>query len=335
MNTGNNFIKTALLGTFSNSTVQSIKTATISINDTNGNSSSRLITNGILLNLNKIGSNLPLNNVTTIKSSSFRNNKNYAKSDLSKSIINSSLLGTSTNSGNNNNTNSSYHHHNVMTHSRTNSRDINSLSHNKRELSKEFDYKNESKLDEMSTPSTSTKQSIHRLVKIATNWNPNKESSAVNTKFIERSLISQSKIRKTQMFLNDEHEYVNEESCLSRKLAEVNDKLNRVKLSDDTSSDKNLKLQNRVNRTPVIPVVKRYLDYSSSETSSKADLNYWNSNDAMLVNSSEDYLSKRLTTNDVFTKNNQSNNNSSRVKRVSPKTNPSQLKLTHQVSIEI
>jgi hypothetical protein len=328
-NLNNHFIKTTLLGTLSNSTVQSIKTATISIqqNDANG-SNSKLITNGILLNLNKIGSNLPLANVTNIKSSSFRHSKNYTKPDINKCLINSSLL--------------SHSHHIGQQSSRTNSisNNRNILPFNKSELSKDYYLKNESKLDELSTPSTTTKQSLHRLVKIASNWNPTKDSnhhsnstnSAYNAKLIERSLISQSKIRKTQMFLNDEHEYVDEESCLSRKLAEINERLNKIKLTDDTSSDKNLRLSNKVKTQPsIIPVMRRYLE-SESDSSSKNDINSWNNSNDLIT--SDDYSSS----NTKKAKNSNSNYYSAQNKRIISKANSNASnfnKLTQQISIEI
>ena len=327
-NTNNHFIKTTILGTLSNSTVQSIKTATISIqqNDANG-TNSKLITNGILLNLNKIGSNLPLTNVTNIKSSSFRHSKNYAKPDMNKCLINSSLL--------------SHSHHIGQHSSRTNSisNNRNNLPFNKSELSKEYDLKNESKLDEISTPSTTTKQSLHRLVKIASNWNPTKDTnhhsnstnSAYNAKLIERSLISQSKIRKTQMFLNDEHEYVDEESCLSRKLAEINERLNRIKLTDDTSSDKNLRLSSK-NKTQssLIPAVRRYLE-SGSNSSSRNEMNSWNNSNDIIT--SEDYSSSNTRK-----AKNSNTNFSAQNKKIISKANSNASnfnKLTQQISIEI
>ena len=81
---------------------------------------------------------------------------------------------------------------------------------------------------------------IHRLIKMATNWNSKSKSqkpdsngsvsgsSKSNYVMSDRSLpISQTKIRQTQTFLNDENK-IDSESALSRKIQEISDKTNKV-----------------------------------------------------------------------------------------------------------
>jgi hypothetical protein len=83
---------------------------------------------------------------------------------------------------------------------------------------------------------------IHRLIKMATNWNTRSKgqkpenngvsgSSKSNYVMSDRSLpISQTKIRQTQTFLNDENK-IDAESALSRKMQEISDKSNKVSRS--------------------------------------------------------------------------------------------------------
>lgn len=77
---------------------------------------------------------------------------------------------------------------------------------------------------------------IHRLIKMATNWSSSSKSKsskadpAGKNKYImsDRSLISQTKIRKTQAFLGHNGNKMDAESAMSRKMAEITDKSIKV-----------------------------------------------------------------------------------------------------------
>jgi hypothetical protein len=78
---------------------------------------------------------------------------------------------------------------------------------------------------------------IHRLIKMATNWSSSsskskssKADSAGKPKYImsDRSLISQTKIRKTQAFLGENGNKMDAESAMSRKMAEMTEKTIKV-----------------------------------------------------------------------------------------------------------
>lgn len=186
-------------------------------------------------------------------------------------------------------------------------------------------------------PST---HNIHRLIKMATNWNSkNKNKSdasatgSASAKYAisDRSLISQTKIRKTQIFLNDENK-IDSESALSRKMAEVTDKSIKVShpsIDDaftDAMSDKSVRVFNS-NRTPqpirILPMsLNRLSDMSKNDTNSKkssiTDPNdyqskantYWsNSNMTSEIgdhNTNNNYSAKQSSISSYLSKNNKS-----------------------------
>jgi len=112
---------------------------------------------------------------------------------------------------------------------------------NKNRSSKSFESINIQKSSEIKQADLADKadvdtntHNIHRLIKMATNWNSkskkaeNNGNSKSNYVMSDRSLpISQTKIRKTQTFLNDENK-IDSESALSRKMHEISDKTNKV-----------------------------------------------------------------------------------------------------------
>lgn len=82
------------------------------------------------------------------------------------------------------------------------------------------------------SPNTHT---INRLVKMASHWNVKSRASSTSSNYVDPNLVSQLKIRQTHMFLSDENDYANTESCLSKQLAKGNfadqaeNRLNRTK----------------------------------------------------------------------------------------------------------
>ena len=198
---------------------------------------------GSLNNLNKSLNQLPLKNITTIRSSSFRQAKmSNSKTELSK----------------------------------------NSITGPRNEALKVISSKS---VENITAKQTDDKQqpnnthTINKLLNIATTWNnktrTGSASSASNqSKAPDRSLISQIKIRQAQIFLSDESEYTDSESALSRKIAEINEKTNKFNLNDDTSSDKNI----RVDLAPkmpmrIMPYVNRYDSAAHSKKSSISEDN--------------------------------------------------------------
>ena len=149
--------------------------------------------------------------------------------------------------------------------------------------------------------------SFNRLVKIASNWHSKSRSSSTSSnyppqaKVIDRGLISQSKIRQTQMFLNDSLEYANSESALSRKMAELceispsnsHHKYNYSYTGDETSSyakggdifsrSKSLRLKTPQKQQLVLP--SRRMDDSANDSSkleaneAYSNINYWKPNE--------------------------------------------------------
>lgn len=196
---------------------------------------------------NRIQSTLPLKNITTIRSSSFRNhNSIIPKYDLSNS---NTVNPFSSNMPK------------MMQHDQKKIRSYENLN---------MIRVSEFKADDQNQPS------IHRLIKMASNWNGSKsrsDSSASNSyfkypKINESSLISQSKIRQTQMFLNDENKCINScESVLSRKVSEY-ERSNRGHKDDDDASDK---INTNRSRTPIriLPITSRNTFGTSAETVSK------------------------------------------------------------------
>ena len=244
------------------------------------------INSEILLNLNKIGSNLPLSNLTSIRKSSIRNGKTYAKIDFNKSLLSSSLL-------------TNVNHLGLLKQQQQQQREITDLSDattmnaaNEMALTQRDagDHVANHHANMFSSAATaaaaalsSTATSKSHLLKIASSWKT--KSPRVN----EQSMISQIKIRQTQMMLHDEHDLSVGDSSLAKKIAELNEKFNRVNLIDDTSSDKCLKLDNKV-KPHLVPLSRRYDDSTDSEdgTSSSAyeiipfnNLNYWRNNHPM------------------------------------------------------
>ena len=164
---------------------------------------------------------------------------------------------------------------------------------------------NESKCDDKNIdPST---HNIHRLIKMATNWNSknkkksdnNSTTGSASAKYAvsDRSLISQTKIRKTQIFLNDENK-IDSESALSRKMAEVTDKSIKVShpsIDDaftDAMSDKSVRVFNS-NRTPQ-PIRILPMSLNRLTDMSKTNNNEINSKKSSITDPN-DYQSKATT----------------------------------------
>ena len=148
-----------------------------------------------------------------------------------------------------------------------------------------------------------TQPSIHRLIKMATSWNGSKSRSDSSTsnnvfkypKLNETSLISQSKIRQTQMFLNEENKCINNcESVLSRKIADYNDNksnpnritTNNTNRDDDENSEK---INTNRTRTPIriLPITSRMTFGSiadSKKSNSSEIMNDNNSNNKNTAN---------------------------------------------------
>lgn len=82
--------------------------------------------------------------------------------------------------------------------------------------SKSFDNLKDS---ETISPNTHT---INRLVKMASNWSVKSRASSTYSNYVDTNLVSQSKIKQTHMFLSDENDYANIESCLSKQLGKGN-----------------------------------------------------------------------------------------------------------------
>ena len=145
---------------------------------------------------------------------------------------------------------------------------------------------------------------FNRLVKIASNWQSKSRSSSTSsnyqqTKVIDRGLISQSKIRQTQKFINDSLEYANSESTLSRKLADDITHLNKYSNSDTDdfigpfNRSKSLRVSNKTpnklpNKLPMTSSESKPLEVDSNlmADSSKleaneaySNINYWKPNE--------------------------------------------------------
>ncbi len=220
---------------------------------------------------NRIQSTLPLKNITTIRSSSFRNrNVPTAKYDQ---IINS-------NQSINNSVNPTQLANNLasvnkqLEQNKTNQQILsntepliksknNSRSYENINMIKVNEFKNVDELN--SNNSNTTQPSIHRLIKMASSWNGGKgrSDSSASTffkypKISESSLISQSKIRQTQMFLNEDNKCMNScESVMSRKISEYNEKSTYRGVNSNNKDDDELNT-NR-SRTPIriLPITSR------------------------------------------------------------------------------
>lgn len=199
--------------------------------------------------LNRLSNTAPLKNLTSIRSSSFRNknslsNSTSTKYEPSKAFNNApSTTNNSTDFTNKSRSCKSYESINLL---------------------KTSNNTNETKFDaDISKSIDPNTHNIHRLIKMATNWNSKNKgktdsstgsTSKPNYAISDRSLISQTKIRKTQTFLNDENK-MDSESSLSRKMAEVTDKSIKVSQPSideafaDAMSDKSVRVFNS-NRTP-------------------------------------------------------------------------------------
>lgn len=113
-----------------------------------------------------------------------------------------------------------------------------------------------------STKKDENTHNFNRLVKIASNWHSKSRSSSTasnyqQSKVIDRGLISQSKIRQTQMFLNDSLEYANSESALSRKMAELcelSPSLTNHKYNYNYADDQSFSLGDKFSRTKSLRV---------------------------------------------------------------------------------
>lgn len=206
-----------------------------------------------LSGLNRLSNTAPLKNLTSIRSSSFRNKNSvpnstktkYEPSQVSKAFHNGpSTTNNATDFTNKSRSCKSYESINQLKSSNNN----NNETKFETEASKSID------------PNT---HNIHRLIKMATNWNSKNKgksdsasgsASKSHYTMSDRSLISQTKIRKTQTFLNDENK-MDSESSLSRKMAEVTDKSIKVSQPSideafaDAMSDKSVRVFNS-NRTP-------------------------------------------------------------------------------------
>lgn len=225
-----------------------------SINNINNKSSEFLSATTTNKANNRIQSTLPLKNIATIRSSSFRN-RNLVKYDT-----NSSLASALTSNAPITTTQQTY----------SNNKDQ-SIERNVKSKTRSYENINMIKVDEQSQPS------IHRLIKMASNWNGGKnrsDSSASSNYFrypkvTESSLISQSKIRQTQIFLNDENKCVTScESVLSRKISDYD---KRLHAKDDEESTTDKLLSTNRSRTPVrnLPITSRITYGNSDETESK------------------------------------------------------------------
>ena len=241
--------------------------------------------------------NVPLKNITSIRSTSFRTSKNSVPTSTIK-YEPSKAFQSSNYSNNNMTTSSSSLHKNEFSKAR-NTKSFESLN-----TVKPGDLK---LIDEKLNLDVNT-HNIHRLIKMATNWNNTNKSRAElaaskNSKIADRSLISQTKIRQTQMFLNDENK-MDSESSLSRKMAEVTERSIKVTTHHtldeafaDAMSDKSIRVFNS-NRTPVpnriLPISVNRLsndlakksvasiidtnEFSSSNQGKHGGGTYWSSN---------------------------------------------------------
>jgi len=124
-----------------------------------------------------------------------------------------------------------------------------------------------------SSNNSNNNNNMQRLISMASNWtyNPKKQTlSPIQMNPVENYFISQSKIRKTHMFLSREG---HEESALSRKLAEFNEKSLKINLNDDTSSDKNLRLsKHKKFSLKILPMNRRYDELTISSKDSGSSL---------------------------------------------------------------
>jgi hypothetical protein len=124
-----------------------------------------------------------------------------------------------------------------------------------------------------SSNSSNNNNNMQRLINMASNWtfSPKKQAlSPIQVSSFENYFISQSKIRKTHMFLSREG---NEESSLSRKLAELNEKSVKINLNDDTSSDKNIRFaKNKKFSLTIVPMNRRYDELTISSKDSASSL---------------------------------------------------------------
>ena len=227
--------------------------------------------------------NVPLKNITSIRSTSFRNSKNTLPASTVKYEPSKAFQSNYSN--------------NTMT---TRSCSLNKNDFSKARNTKSFESLNTVKpgdlklIDEKLNLDVNT-HNIHRLIKMATNWNNTHKSraelsaSSKNAKIADRSLISQTKIRQTQMFLNDENK-IDSESSLSRKMAEVTERSIKVTTHHtldeafaDAMSDKSIRVFNS-NRTPVphriLPISVNRLsnDLAKKSVTSIVDTNEFSSN---------------------------------------------------------
>jgi hypothetical protein len=217
----------------------------------NSNSLNKLENNGV-----KLPANIPLKNITTIRSSSFRH-KSYAnqKLDLHKSTLNLN---------------------------------VNQPNNVTKDTTKSFENLHNAVIKEDSA-SQQPMHTINRLVKIASNWHSKSRSSSTSSnynspKIVDRGLMSQSKIRQAQLFI-DTFEYANSESAMSRKMADIAESPAAKINSDDSGSDR----KNRMRMTPTRILPNRQSDSSVADStknssileSSEAysNINYWKPNE--------------------------------------------------------
>ncbi|CAF0804842.1 unnamed protein product [Brachionus calyciflorus] len=103
----------------------------------------------------------------------------------------------------------------------------------KTEETKSLDNMKETEINSKDDFGNSNTHTKSRLIRMASNWNIKSRSSSTSSNYLDPNLVSQNKIKQTQMFLSDENEYANTESALSRQLAEYTDKINKINLLDD------------------------------------------------------------------------------------------------------
>ncbi len=293
----------------------------------------------------RIQSTLPLKNITTIRSSSFRNRNltNQQKFELNSNP-------TSNNNINNNST----IYNNIPITNAANNNPINAKvvaqmidPNNAMKTKSSRSFENINNMMKVNTNTNNsdeqTQPSIHRLIKMATSWNGSKSRSDSSTsnnvfkypKLNETSLISQSKIRQTQMFLNEENKCINNcESVLSRKIADYNDNksnpnritTNNTNRDDDENSEK---INTNRSRTPIriLPITSRMTfgsiadskksnsseimnDNNNSNNKNTANNNFWSTNvtnsaseiseNSIKESSITNYLSRKNATSKSF-----------------------------------
>lgn len=246
---------------FTNVLTPSTSSSSINLNSANNNNNHISTNAKSLQSLNRISNTTPLKNLTSIRSSSFRT-KNSLPSSTTKYEPSTKPNNPPPASNND-----------FMDKSRS-CRSYESINVLK---------SNDNKTDDKTNVDPNT-HNIHRLIKMATQWNSKSKSEFKSTtsgsstakysKMSNRSLISQTKIRQTQLFLNDENKI-----DMERKMGDSADKPSKVNNSSideafaDAMSDKSVRVLNS-NRTPqpirILPMnMNRLAELSKNDSSLK------------------------------------------------------------------